>query len=114
MFGGMTELFQQASKIKGQMKEMQDSLVDKRVEATSGGDMVKVVANGKLRIVSIQIDPALFEKNDRAMVQDLVTAAVNQALHNAQELVTEEMNKVMGGLGPLASMLNGSMPKGGL
>jgi nucleoid-associated protein EbfC len=103
----MMELLGQAQKIKGQMQAMQDSLADKKVESTSGGGMVKVVANGKQRILSITIEPSLLEKQDAAMIQDLVAAAVNQALQSSQEMVAEEMNKVMGGLGPLASFLKG-------
>lgn len=105
--GGMMELLQQAQKIKGQMQSLQDSLADKRVESSSGGGMVKVVANGKQRILSITIEPSLFEKNDPGLIQDLVTSAVNQALQASQEMVAEEMSKVMGALGPLASLLKG-------
>jgi|LNFM01.2.fsa_nt_gb nucleoid-associated protein EbfC len=108
MFGGnMMELLQQAQKIKGQMQTLQDALADKRVEATSGGGMVKAVANGKQRLISLSIEPEVLK--DATMAQDLIVAAVNQALQASQEMVSEEMSKVMGNLGPMGAFLKGGL-----
>jgi len=108
MFGGnMMELLQQAQKIKGQMQTLQDALADRRVEATSGGGMVKAVANGKQRLISLSIEPEVLK--DATMAQDLIVAAVNQALQASQEMVSEEMSKVMGNLGPMGSFLKGGL-----
>jgi DNA-binding YbaB/EbfC family protein len=68
------------------------------VEATSGGGMVKVVANGKNEIVSIKIDPEVVDKNDVEMLQDLIVAAVNQCREKVQEMQNEKMSALTGGL----------------
>ncbi len=109
-FGGITELFQQASKIREEVKRVQDSMGLKTVEASSGGGMVKVVANGKQEIVSIELDPEMMKMGDKQMLQDLVKAGVNQAIKASQEMVAEEMKKLTGGLGlgSLMSMFKGS------
>lgn len=81
-----------------QMMEIQEELADRTVEATVGGGMVTVVANGQQDILSIRIDPEVVDPNDVEMLQDLVLAAVNEAHRKAQELMTQEMNKLTGGL----------------
>ena len=68
------------------------------VEATAGGGMVKVVANGKHQILSIQIEKEVVDPEDVEMLQDLIIAAVNEALEQSQEMVSAEMNKLTGGL----------------
>ncbi len=81
-----------------QMMEIQEELADRTVEATVGGGMVTVVANGQQDILSIRIDPEVVDPNDVEMLQDLILAAVNEAHRKAQELMTQEMNKLTGGL----------------
>ena len=71
---------------------------EKTVEATSGGGMVKVVANGKQQIVSINIEKEVVDPDDVDMLQDLITAAINDALAKSQEMVSSEMGKLTGGL----------------
>jgi hypothetical protein len=88
----------QAQKIQTQMAQMQEELAGRTVEASAGGGMIAVVANGKQEIVSVKIEPEVIDAGDREMLQDLVVAAVNEALRKAQEMVSEEMKKITGGL----------------
>ena len=68
------------------------------IEASSGGGMVKIVANGKHEIVSVTIDPEVVDPEDIEMLQDLIVAAVNQAREKTQELQSEQMAQITGGL----------------
>jgi hypothetical protein len=88
----------QAQKIQTQMARMQEELAGRTVEASAGGGMIAVVANGKQEIVSVKFEPEVIDAGDREMLQDLVVAAVNEALRKAQEMVSEEMKKITGGL----------------
>lgn len=105
--GGLGDLLQQAGRLKDEVQRAQDSAARKTVEGTAGGGMVKVTANGKGQIVSVQLDPEMMKLNDREMLQDLITAGVNQALKASQDLMSQEMGPIMGGLGPLMSLLRG-------
>ncbi len=91
-------IMKQAQKIQAQIAKVQEELAQKTVEATAGGGMITVVANGKQEIVSITIEPEVIEAKDIEMLQDLVVAAVNEALRKAQEMASEEMRKITGGL----------------
>lgn len=107
MFGNLTDILAQAQKMRGEMQKIQETLGNRTVEVAAGAGMIKVVANGKQEILSVTIDPELLKMGDRAMLQDLVTAGVNQAIKASQAMVTEEMTKLTAGLGPLASLLKG-------
>lgn len=98
MVKGISELLKQAQKLQTQMAKVQEELATKTVEGSAGGGMVVVVANGKQEIISIKIDPEVVDPNDIEMLQDLVIAAVNDALKKSQEMVTQEMSKLTGGL----------------
>ncbi len=95
---GFGDIMKQMQKMQAKMEEIQKELENKRVEGTSGGGMVKVTANGKQEILEIKIDPEVVNKEDVEMLEDLVLAAVNQAKEKAQEVQTEEMAKLTGGL----------------
>jgi len=94
----MSNLMKQAQKMQKQMMEIQEELADRTVEATVGGGMVTVVANGQQDILSIKIDPEVVDPNDVEMLQDLILAAVNEAHRKAQEMMNQEMGKLTGGL----------------
>lgn len=94
----MNSLLKQAQKMQEDMQKAQEGLADIKVEATSGGGMVKVEANAKLEILSVHIEEEVINKDDREMLEDLVAAAVNQAIKSAQEKANEEMQKVTGGM----------------
>ncbi len=95
---GMGNMMKQAQKLQNKMMKMQEELAEKTVESAAGGGMVKVVANGKQQIVSIQIEKEVVDPEDVDMLQDLVLAAVNDALAKSQEMVSSEMGKLTGGL----------------
>lgn len=98
MFGNMGKMMKQVQKMQADMAKMQEELANKTVEATSGGGMVKVVANGKQEIISIEINPEAVDPEDVEMLQDMVVAAVNEALRTSQEMVAGEMKKITGGM----------------
>lgn len=81
-----------------QLGRIQEELASKTVSASAGGGMVTVIANGKQEIISIKIAPEAVDPQDIAMLEDLVTAAVNEALRSARSLMEEEMKKITGGL----------------
>ena len=95
---GMGKMMKQAQKLQNQMARLQDELADKTVEASAGGGMVKVVANGKQQVLSIDIDKEVVDPEDVEMLQDLVLAAINDALNRSQEMVSSEMSKLTGGM----------------
>ncbi len=99
-FGGnMKNLMKQAAKMKEQMDKMQSEVGEKELEVTSGGGMVTVTAKAKGEIISIKIEPDIINDNDIDMLQDLVVAAVNEALSQGQKMMKEEVSKLAGGLG---------------
>jgi DNA-binding YbaB/EbfC family protein len=91
-------LLQQAQKMQQEMMEAQEKLKDERVEASAGGGMVKVVMTGDLELKSLAIDPDAVDPEDVDMLQDMVLAAVNEAIRSAQELAASKMNAAAGGL----------------
>ncbi len=96
--GGLGQMMKQAQKMQAQILKIQEEMAERSVEASSGGGMVTVTANGKQEVLSIRIEPEVVDPDDIDMLQDLVAAAVNEALKKAQEMVSEEMAKVTGGL----------------
>ena len=98
MKGGFGNMMKQAQKLQEQMMALQEEVGKKKVEATAGGGMVTVEANGKQEIVSIKIDPEVVSKEDVQMLEDLVLAACNEALRKSRELVQQELGKLTGGL----------------
>lgn len=101
--GGMGNLMKQARQFQEQMSKLQDEMSAKKVEATSGGGMVKVVANCGGEILSIKIEPEVVDSDDVEMLEDLIRAACNEALKNRKELMSTEMKKLTGGL-PIPGM----------
>ena len=98
MTKGLGNIFKQAQEIHSKISQLQEEMAGKKVEAGSGGGMVNVVMNGKQEVLSIRIDPEVVNREDVEMLQDLIVAAVNEAIRKSQELMTEEMKKVTGGL----------------
>ncbi|MBC7358324.1 hypothetical protein SAMN02745206_01372 [Desulfacinum infernum DSM 9756] len=89
---------QQVKNLQKKLAQMQEELAQRTVESSAGGGMVTAVANGRQEIVKITIDPQVVDPDDVEMLEDLVLAAVNDALKRAQEMVAEEMGKLAGGL----------------
>ena len=94
----MKNLMKQAQQLQNKMAKMQEEMAEKTIEASSGGGMVKVVANGKQEVVSIHIEKEVVDPEDIEMLQDLILAAVNEALVQSQKMVSDEMGKLTGGM----------------
>jgi len=94
----MGQLMKQAQQIQTKMAKLQEDLGDRTVEASSGGGMVIAVANGRQEILSIKIEPEVIDPDDAEMLQDLIIAAVNDALTKAKDMVNEEMGKLTKGM----------------
>jgi DNA-binding YbaB/EbfC family protein len=94
----MGNLLKKAQQLQEQMAKLQEELNEKTVETSAGGGMVTVVATGKQEIASIKIDPEVVNQDDIEMLEDLVLAAVNDALFQAKQMASEEMTKLTGGV----------------
>ena len=94
----MDEILRQARAMQEKLARMQDELGKQTVIGTSGGGMVTVTATGKQEIVSVHIDPAVVNSEDVPMLEDLVQAAVNDALRRSKELAQNEIGSLTGGL----------------
>ncbi len=94
----MNNILKQAQKFQEEMQKVQETLSSITVEGSSGGGMVKVVANCKLEVISVKIDPEVMKEDDQEMIEDLIVAAVNQAIQTAQKRAEEEMKKATGGM----------------
>jgi DNA-binding YbaB/EbfC family protein len=91
-------IMKQAKKMQERIGQMQQELEMRTIEAQAGGGMVKVVVNGKFEIVSLKIEKDVVNPEDIEMLQDLIVAAVNEGIRKAQEMASEEMAKITGGL----------------
>ena len=96
--GGMGNIMKQAQMMQKRMAQLQQELEERRIEATAGGGMVTAVVSGKQQLISLTIDPQAVDPNDVEMLQDLVVAAVSEALKQSQKLAQEEMGKITGGM----------------
>ncbi|MHB8882582.1 MAG: YbaB/EbfC family nucleoid-associated protein [Thermodesulfovibrionales bacterium] len=92
------DLMRQAQKLQEEMQKAQEEAKKKTAEATAGGGMITVVASGSGELVSIKIDREVVNPDDVDMLQDLILAASNEAIRRAQEMVSDEMSKITGGL----------------
>lgn len=94
----MGNLLKQAQKVQAEIQKIQERLGDMQVEGTAGGGMVSAIANGKNEIIRVKIEPEVIDPDDVEMLEDLIVAAVNQALTKSQELASSEMSKAAGGM----------------
>jgi len=102
--GNMANIMKQAQKMQRDMAKLQEELKDKTVEASAGGGAVTVIAAGNKEIKGILIKPEAVDPDDVEMLQDLILAAVNEALRKAEEMAGAEMGKITGGFGGLPGM----------
>ena len=100
MKGGMGGLLKQAQKMQKEIERIQSELANIRIEGVAGGGMVTAVANGAQELLEIKIDPEVVDPEDVEMLEDLVLAAVNQALENAKARAEVEMGAATGGMMP--------------
>ncbi|MGE9900375.1 YbaB/EbfC family nucleoid-associated protein [Mitsuokella multacida] len=105
MFGGMGNMgnmagmMKKVQKMQNEMKKMQDELKRKTVDVTAGGGAFKIVMNGEKQVQSLTIDPAAVDPEDVEMLQDLISAAFNEATKKVDEMMASEMGKLTSGLG---------------
>ena len=97
------EMMRHMREMQGRAEELKEQLSRVRVEGSAGGGMVRVEANGHLKVVNVSVEESLISVADREMLEDLLLAATNQALDKAREALTEEMTKMAGGL-PLSGV----------
>ena len=95
--GGMNKLMKQAQEMQAKMSKIQDQLNELEIEGQSGGGLVSAVVNGKKELLSISLDNEAINE-DKEMLEDLIVAAVNSAMHNANKIAEEKMGSVTGGL----------------
>ncbi len=91
-------MIRQAQQLQQRLMQAQEALEQETVEATSGGGVVTVTATGKQKVLSIRIDQAAVDPDDVAMLEDLVLAAVNEAMEKAQELASQRLGAITGGM----------------
>lgn len=97
-FNPLGNIMKQAQELQERLGQVQEQAAARTVEANAGGGMVTAVVSGRLEVVELRIDPEVIKSGDREMLQDLVVAAVNQGIRQAQEMMAEEMKKITGGL----------------
>ncbi len=98
MAKGLGNIMKQAQQMQAKIARIQQELETKVVEASAGGGMVTALVNGKQEILELKIEKDVVDPEDVEMLQDLVTAAINEAIKQSQEMIKEEMGKATGGM----------------
>ena len=96
-FGGMGDLLKQAQEMQGRIAKIQEELGQKTVAGSAGGGMVQVTVNGQFNLTTVKIEPSVINPAEKEMLEDLIAAAVNDAMRKAREMVSTEMSKITGG-----------------
>jgi len=97
--GGLNQLLKQAQKAAEQMQKIQDELAHERIEASSGGGMVRAVVTGDGQLLEVKIAPDVVDPDDVEMLQDLVVTAVREAMEESKKLYQERIGALAGGMG---------------
>ena len=97
-FGQMGKMMKQIQKMQEDMQRLQEELKERTVEATAGGGAVRAVVTGALEVRQVKIDPAAVDPDELELLEDMITAAVNEGLRKAQEMAQQEMARITGGL----------------
>jgi len=95
----MNQMMRQVQQMQAEMEKAQESLKHETVEASAGGGMVTVKVSGELQVLELKIDPEAVDPEDVELLQDMVQAAVNEAVRSAQELAATKLGAATGGLG---------------
>ncbi|SHK41676.1 hypothetical protein SAMN02745883_02003 [Caminicella sporogenes DSM 14501] len=98
MPGNMNNMLKQVQKMQKQIEKIQSEIEERELEVTAGGGAITVKINGKKELLDIKIDPDVVDPDDVEMLQDLIVAAVNEAMRKVEEMAAKEMNKVTGGI----------------
>lgn len=102
MFGNkaqMAGMMKKVKKMQEDMQKMQEDLKNKKVDVTAGGGAIRLVMNGEKQITELKIDKGVLDPDDPEMLEDLVTAAVNEAVRKVDDMAQQEMGKITGGMG---------------
>lgn len=102
MFGNkaqMAGMMKKVKKMQEDMQKMQDDLKRKTTEVTAGGGAIRLVMNGEKQVTELHIDPAVLVPEEAEMLEDLVMAAVNEAVRKIDDIASQEMGKITGGMG---------------
>ncbi len=97
-FGNIKDIMQKAQKMQDELEEKKEKLAEEEVEASSGGGMVKVVANGNEEIIDIEIDPEVIDPEEVEMLEDLILAALKDVKEQVEELAKDELGGMAGGM----------------
>ena len=103
----VNKMMQQVQQMQQEMQQAQEELARETVTASAGGGVVKATMTGNLELVELQIDPEVLDPEDVEMLQDMVLAAVNEALTSSQEMASKRLGGITGGLGDLGLNLPG-------
>lgn len=95
---GLGKMMKQLQQVQSKVMILQEEMAEKEIEATSGGGAVRVVANGKKKLLSISISPEAVDPEDLEMLEDLIVAAVNEVMDQVDSITAEEMKKMTGGI----------------
>lgn len=98
MGSGLSEIMRRAKEVQQKIAKLQEEMANVTVEASAGGGMVKVIANGKGEVLAISIEKEVIDPGEQEMLQDLIVAAVNEAVRKAHSALAEEMAKITGGI----------------
>lgn len=96
--GNMANMMKKVQKLQADMAKLQEELKTRTLEATAGGGAVKVMVNGDKQVLSIKIDPSAVDPEDIEMLEDMITAAVNEAIKKVDDMMAQEMGKLTGGM----------------
>ncbi len=103
----MNKMMAQVQQMQQQMQEAQEELANETVTASAGGGVVKATVTGSQELTSIEIDPEAVDPDDVEMLQDMVLAAVNEAMNSSQEMASKKLGGITGGLGDMGLNLPG-------
>lgn len=96
--GNMANMMKKVQKLQADMAKLQEELKTRTLESTAGGGAIKIVVNGEKQILSIKIDPGAADPQDIEMLEDMIMAAVNEALKKVDDMMAQEMGKLTGGM----------------
>ncbi len=96
--GNMANMMKKVQKLQADMAKLQEELKTRTLESTAGGGAIKVVVNGEKQVVSVKIDPAAVDPEDIEILEDMIMAAMNEALKKVDDMMSQEMGKLTGGM----------------
>jgi hypothetical protein len=97
-FGDLKKLMEQAGKMQSSLKQIQEEMKDRIVEGSAGGGMVTAKVNGRQELLELKIDPEVVDPGDVELLEDLIKAAIGQAMKKSREMLEEEVGRLAGGL----------------